>query len=188
MMRNVALAALLFFDFFFLQVHGNGDVGNAAIGERGAAGEIHDVFHVGGAHDAFVEDGDIHKKLVEGHILLGESADEVVVLQSGNGQHRRLVELGVVKAVEQMNAAGTGSSQTNAQLAGELGISAGAESGGFFVAHLNEANFFLVSAQGFHDAVDAVAGQAKDNFYAPVNQGFDQYIGCSHGALLLCVC
>src|SRR5438552_11844333 len=188
MMGNVALAALLLFDFFFLQIYRDGDVRNAAIGERGAAGEIHDVFHVGGAHDAFVEDRDIHKKLVEGHILLGESADEVVILQSGNGQHRRLVELGVVEAIEQVNAARAGSSQTNAQLAGQLGVSAGAESGGFFVAHLNEANFFLMSAQGFHDAVDAVARQAKDNFYAPVNQGFDQYVGCSHGALLLCVC
>src|SRR5207248_6598454 len=124
MMRNVALAALLLFDFFFLQVHRNGDVGDAAIGERGAAGEIHDVFHVGGAHDAFVEDGDIHKKLVEGDILLGEGADEVVILQSGNGQHRRLVELGVVKAIEQVNAARAGGGQANSEFAGQLGVSA----------------------------------------------------------------
>src|SRR5207248_4736296 len=163
MVRNVALAALLFFDFLFLQIHGNGDVRNAAIGERRTAGEIYDVLHVGGAHDALVEDGDVHKKLVEGDILLSEGADEVVILQSGDRQNWGLVEFGVVEAVEQVNAAGAGGSEANTQLAGELGVSAGAESGGFLVAHLNETDFFFMGAQSFQDAVDAIAGQPKDN-------------------------
>ena len=183
-MRNVALRALALFDFLFLQIDRKGDVGNAAIRKRGAAGQIGDVFHVGRAHDALVEDGDVHEELVERDVLLRIGADQVVKLQAGDRQHRLAVELGVVESVQQMNAARTRGRQANAELAGELRISAGHEGGGFFVAHLNEADLVLVRAQRLHDSVDAIAGKPENDFHAPVDQPFDKYIGSSHGAHL----
>ena len=39
-------------------------------------------------------------------------ANQVVVSQTGNGEHRLSIELGVIKSVEQVYAAGSGSGQT----------------------------------------------------------------------------
>ena len=104
-MRDVAAGSLLLLDFLFLKVHRKGDVSNAAIGKGRSARQVGNVLHVGGAHDALVEDGDIHEEFVERHILLGERADQIVKLQSGDRQHGLAVELGVVQTIQQMNAA-----------------------------------------------------------------------------------
>jgi hypothetical protein len=37
------------------------------------------------------------------------------------------------------------------------------------VTDLNEAHFVFPDSQRFHDAVDAVAGQTKDDLHAPVH-------------------
>ena len=75
---------------------------------------------------------------------------------------------------------GPGSGQTNAQLAGEFRIPARHERRGFFMPHLDETDLVLARAQRLHDAVDAIAGKPEDDFHAPIQQSFNQYIGGCH--------
>ena len=53
------------------------------------------------------------------------------------------------------------------------------------MAHLDEANLILAGAQGFHDAVDAVAGKTKDKLHSPINKPFNKNVGSSHIDFLL---
>ena len=52
-----------------------------------------------GPHDAFVENGDIHEKLVESHVLLRIGSDQIVKLQPGDREHRLSVEFRVIEPV-----------------------------------------------------------------------------------------
>ena len=143
---------------------------HGAVAEGRAAGQIGDVADVRRSHDALVIGGHVHEDPVQVDVLLGVGADQVVKGMAGDGQHRLAVHLGIIKAVEQMDAAGAGSGQADAEPAGVLGIGAGHEGGRFLVAHLDEADLVLALAQRFHDAVDAVAGEAKDDFHSPVHK------------------
>ena len=67
---------------------GHGDVRHAAAGQRRAAGELDDVLDVRRAHDPRVVDADVHEQLVELDVLLRVGADQVVVLQAGDREHR----------------------------------------------------------------------------------------------------
>ena len=149
-------------------------MGDAAVGQGRAAGEVGDVFDVGGAHDARVVDGHVLKDAVEGHVLLAEGVEQIVVVAAGDGQDGLLVELGVIEAVEQVEAARAGGGEADAEAARELGVSAGGKCGGLFMAHLNELDAVLALAQGLHDGVDAIAGNAKDDVDAPGDEGVDQ--------------
>src|SRR5215469_5579332 len=103
-------------------------------------------------------------------------AKEVMVMQSGDSQHRSAVELGVIEAIEQMDAAGTGGRKADAQPPGIFTVGARHESRGFFVANLYEADFLLPLAKRFHDPVDAVARQAKDGIHSPFGEFFNEYV------------
>ena len=81
-------------------------MGDAAVGERRATGLIDDVFDVRGSHDTGVVNGHVHEDLVELDILLGLRGDQIVVLQPGDGEDRLTVQLGVVKAVEEVKPPG----------------------------------------------------------------------------------
>jgi len=48
-------------------------------------------------------------------------------LHPGDGEHGRAIELGVVQPVQQMDPAGAGGREADAELAGVLGIGAGHE-------------------------------------------------------------
>jgi hypothetical protein len=54
-----------------------------------------------------------------------------------------VVELGVVEPVEQVDRAGTGGGQADADLAGDLGVGAGGEGGDLLVADLDELELVL---------------------------------------------
>jgi hypothetical protein len=88
-----------------------------------------------------------------------------------------VVELGVVQAVEQVDAARAGGGQADPDLAGRLGVAAGHERGRLLVVNEHEPHLVLVAAQPLHDPVDAVAGQAEDGVHSPVGQSFDQQLG-----------
>src|SRR5947209_7386082 len=79
-----------------------------------------------------------------------------------------------------MDTARAGGRKADSKLSRVLGVSARHESGCLFVADLDEPDFVLAHAQGFHDPVDAVAGYTKDGVDAPIHQGFDEHIGCIH--------
>src|SRR5438132_13271535 len=89
-----------------------------------------------------------------------------------------MIELGVVKSIQQMNAARSGGSQTHPQPAGELGVSTCHERGCFLVAYLNKANLVLSGAQRFHDSIDSISRKAEDDIHAPADQAVDESL-CS---------
>src|SRR4051812_41196671 len=91
-----------------------------------------------------------------------------------------MIELGIVKAIQQMNAAGPRRSQTDTQLASELRICAGHECGGFLVPHLNKTNFSLIDPQRLHDSVDTIARQSENKLHSPIDKPFYQYLACIH--------
>ena len=108
MVRDVARGRFGFFDALLLYVHGNGDMRHCALRDGDAAGERHGVVDVRCTHDARRIGGDIGEQLAEIDVLLREGTDEVVIGHSRDGDHRCLVELGVVEPVQQVNAAGAG--------------------------------------------------------------------------------
>jgi len=152
------------------------------------AGELDYVLDVGRAHDARIVDTDVHVELVELDVLLRVGLDQVVKLQARDGEHGLAVELGVVEAVEQVDAAGARGGEADAEPAGPLRIGAGVECGSFLVADLDEANLVLVGAQRLDDAVDAVTWNAEHRVDAPVDQGFDEHVAggrFGHSSLLV---
>ena len=78
--------------------------------------------------------------------------EQIVVLRASDRQHRLAIELGVVDAVQQVDAAGTRGREANPELAGELGIGAGGECARFLVAYLDELDVVLALAQRFEHA------------------------------------
>ena len=88
-----------------LHVLRDGDVRDGAIAERGLDRFVNHIDDVVRPGDALVVGGDIHVELVEIDILLVVRADQIVKGVAGDGEHGLAVALGIVEAVEQMNAA-----------------------------------------------------------------------------------
>jgi len=171
-----------------LDVGGEVDVRDRPVGDRRAAGQVGDIFHMGGPHHPRVVDGDVLVDLVEVEVLLGEGVDQIVIMMSGDREHRLAVHFGVIEAVEQMDAARAGGGQADAELAGVLGVAARHERGGLLMAHLDEADQLLALPQRLDDAVDAVSRDTEDGIHSPVDQVLHQDVapGLRHRALLSC--
>ncbi|SFQ08008.1 hypothetical protein SAMN03159463_05587 [Mesorhizobium sp. NFR06] len=107
----------------FLDIAGDREISNALAGKRRAAGKACYVFHMRGIRDLRVIDAHIVKHTSEVDILLSEGFDEVMELHARDCQHRRLVELGVIKAGQKVSAAGPGGGKAHAELAGPFGVS-----------------------------------------------------------------
>jgi hypothetical protein len=90
-----------------------------------------------------------------------------VKLQARDGDDRRAVELGIVKAIQEMNAARTGSGEAAAKPAGIFGVGAGHKSRRLLMPHLDEADGIGTFPQGLHDAVDPIAGDSKNCIDTP---------------------
>src|ERR1051326_3104828 len=114
MVWNVAARSLLLLYLLFLEVNRESDVSHSVVRKSGPTGQVGNILHVSGTHDAFVEHGDIHVELVERYILLGKCANEIVKLKTCNRQYGLSVELGIVESVQKMNTARTRSSETDA--------------------------------------------------------------------------
>src|SRR3954462_4400123 len=102
----------------------------------------------------------------------------------GDRQHRLPVHLCVVQTIEQMYAAGSRSGQAHAQPPRELGIATRHEGGCFLMPHLHKANLILPRTDRLHDSIDAVAGQTKNDFDAPVADRVNENIAASFGHVL----
>ena len=85
-----------------------------------------------------------------------------------DGQHRHMVQLGVVEAVEQMDGARSRSGHAHTEVAGELGVAHRLEGGHLLVAGLDE----LWRGVGFdprpENPVDAVSGVGEDLHRRPM--------------------
>jgi hypothetical protein len=73
-MLDVALRAVRA-GFHLLEVHREGEVRDAAVGERGAACEVRHVLDVRRPHDPLVELRDVGEQAIERDVLLGVRAD-----------------------------------------------------------------------------------------------------------------
>ena len=83
--------------------------------ECGPKGQFCYVLGVRRTHDRVRCRRHIHEQLVERNILLRVRSDQIVKLQAGNGKHRLTIQLRIVQAIQQMNAAGTRGRETTAQ-------------------------------------------------------------------------
>jgi hypothetical protein len=85
-----------------------------------------------------------------------------------------VVELGVVEAVEEMDRTRATGGHADAQLAGELGVSARHERGHLLMPYLDELGPLAVARapKRAHQAVDAVARVPVDPVHAPNRKAF----------------
>src|SRR6476660_6371297 len=97
-------------------------------------------------------------------------ANQVMELEASNRQHRLMIELRVIEAVEEMNPTRTGSCEANSEPAGKLGVGTCHECGCLFVTYLDKTDLVLTLAQRFYYSVDSVSGQAKNDLNTPVDQ------------------
>jgi hypothetical protein len=121
--------------------------------------------------------GDVLQDAVEVDLLLEERAEERGALHAGDGEHRDMVELGVVEPVDQVEPTRPRGRQTHTEPAGGLGVAARHEGGGLFVLDEHEADAVLVPTQPFHDPVDAVPRQPEHGIHAPVDEPLDEQFG-----------
>ncbi len=145
-----------------------------AAGERGLDRFVQNIDHVGRPHDALVVRRDIHKQLVQIHVLLVMRADQVVKRMARDGEHRLPIAFRVVKPVQQMHAAGTGGRETHAQAPRVFGVSTRRKSCCFFVADLDESDLVFARSKRFKNPVYPVSGKAEDRVHSPIDQSFNQ--------------
>ena len=88
-----------------------------------------------------------------------------------------MIELCVIKSIQEVNRAGPRRSKANSDLASELRMPAGHECGHFLMPHLDEFKLVLSSANCAHDPIDAIARKPKHPFDAPFQQPVDEKIG-----------
>ena len=135
--------------------------------------------HVRGTHDPLVVGGDIHEQLVEIDILLIARADQVGKRVARNGKHGLTVALGVIQAVEQVNAARAGRRHANAEISGEFRVAACGEGGCLFVPHLHIFQLALVLSPGIENSVDPVPREGEHGIDSPIQKPFNEQIGNS---------
>ena len=122
----------------FLQVEREGDVRHATLRDGGSHSEVDEVDNVRRAHDPLVEDGDVLEQVIQVDVLLVQGSDQVVVGHAGEGQDRRLVHLGVIQTVQQVDRTRAGGRQAHPEAARELGIAAGHERRRLLVTDMHE--------------------------------------------------
>jgi len=152
-------------------------MGDAAVRERRAAGQIRHVLDMGRAHDPLIVFRDVRTEPVQRDVLLGVRPDEVVIRHARDREDRLAIERRVVETVQQVDAARTRGCQADAEPAREFRVAARHQRRGLFVAHLDEPYPLAPLAQRFHDSVDPVARKPKDDLDTPVVDRLDQHVG-----------
>jgi hypothetical protein len=153
------------------------DVDGHALRQRGAAGEVEHVVDVLGAHDALVVGGEVREQVVGVEVLQVAGADEVVVGHPGHGQQRHALQAGVEQAVGEVDGAGPGRGEADAEPARHARVADGRHGADLLVADVHVAEAVVPRPQRLHEAVDAVARQAEDGVNAPVHEPVHEQVG-----------
>src|SRR6185437_3517645 len=105
-------------------------------------------------------------------------------------QHRLMVHLRVVEAVQQVNGAGARGGEADSEIAGEFGVAARHKGGHLFVPHLNEFELVARPVECPDQTVDPVARKAKDALDPPGRQALPEEIAdrASHLTTSLYAC
>ena len=88
-----------------------------------------------------------------------------------------MVELRVVEAIEEVDRAGAGGGDADADLVGELGMAAGHEGGHLLVPRLDELRVAVGAVERPQESVDPVARIAEQAMYSPFAQAFQDVVG-----------
>src|SRR5438067_132487 len=78
-----------------------------------------------------------------------------------------------------MYRSGTGGGKAYSDFTRIFCMSACHEGSAFLMAHLNKFNKVVAVVKGFHDAVDAISGVAKNSFHAPFVQALYEVVANS---------
>jgi hypothetical protein len=105
-----------------LVVVGHRDVRDPAASVGRADRVVHHRRQLRRVVDHLVILGDVGVELVQIDLLLVTGPQQRGLLHAGDREHRHVVELGVVQAVQQVDPARPGRGQANADLAGRLGV------------------------------------------------------------------
>ena len=131
---------------------------------------------------------DVLEEREEIDLLLIVPAECGALLLPDDRHHRLVIELRVVKSVQEMDGTGSGSREAHADLAGELGVCAGHECGELFVARLHEIALALGASERTQHPVDGISGIAVDAAHASSRETLQQKIADGHchiGSLLV---
>src|SRR5262249_13447634 len=111
------------------------------------------------------------------HVLLRVRLNKIVILQTGDCQHRRAVQFCIIEAIQEVQATWTRSCKAHSELSGVLAISTRHESSRFFVTNLYESNFVRSLPERLHDSVDTVPRQTEYHLNAPIVNRINQNVG-----------
>jgi hypothetical protein len=160
-----------------LHVLGDGEVRDAAVAERRAAGPVGDDDRMFRTRHFYVVERHILHDAGRIHALLKAHADEIVEGDSGQGDDRGAVQMRIVQSVQQMYGAGSGRPDAHAELPRVLRKTRRHERGRLFVPHPDIANAIAALAQGLDDGIDAIADDTERAGRAPGQQGFNDDVG-----------
>ena len=107
---------------------------------------------------------------------------------AGDREHRLPVQLRVVKAIEQMNAAGPRGGEADAEPAGVLGIAAGHEGGRLFVPNLDKANLSCRLRSASMMPLMPSPGKSEDYVNAPTLERVNQDVRCRSSPFAASAC
>ena len=163
---------------FPLDVVGDDDAGHGALGLRDSHRAVDGVTHLRRGRDrddvvtrhVLEEDGKVD-------LLLVVPADRRGSLLPDDGEDGRMVELGVVEAVQKVDRPGARGGEAHAHLAGPLCVAAGHEGGHLLVPGLDEIDLVGVPVERPEGRVDPVAGIAVDALHAPLGEPLEHEVG-----------
>ena len=173
------MGAFGLFERLLLHVLGDDDRRRAAARNGEADGAVDDVRQLCRMRDLLNELGDVGEHPVEVELLLVARAAHRRLGLAADGEERRVVRFGVVKAGDQMRRARSAGREANPELAREFGVADSHEGTHFLVPRLDEIDA-SVALDGTDGAVDAVARIAEDPFDSPAFQAFDKEIRGLH--------
>src|SRR5581483_3570241 len=178
--HGAMLARRLFHRLEVLYVVRKDDAGNGALVARDTHRAIDQLtnllrrgYHVHILVRHVLEQGD------QVDFLLIVTAECGALLLSDDGYDWLVVELRVVEAIEQMDGAGAGGGQANADLAGELGVRTRLECCELLMPRLHELDLVCRASECTDDAVDAVTWVSVHPSHAPLVEALKQKISDS---------
>src|SRR5579863_9518518 len=158
----------LLYRVHLLHIFWNDDAGHGAFGGSDTHGAVNEVayLHRAGSHvDVF--SCYIFEQRDQVHFLLVVSSHGCSCRLSNNRDDWTMIHFRVVEAIEHMNGAWARGCQTNADLIRELGMGCCHECSRLFVAHLDKLKEVLVALQAAQNAVNPIAGVAKNTLDPP---------------------
>jgi|GEM_PF-3809784 len=158
-------------------------MGHAAVGNGRATGFHDDQRGLLCIDNRLAVNGNVGEQTLQVNFLMLLGADEFGLHLPGNGEHRRMVELGIVKPVQQVNGARPGGTDTGGQLPGQLGLGRSGKGARFFMADLDEADL-LLTTNGIGHVVDGISRNTEQVAHAVGRQHLENHLGNGHLSLL----